>query len=54
MQEGAEIMEQEQEIFQGEDFYRFADAALEIIIRFDRLGRIQSGQRGSWLRRGTD
>ena len=43
MQEGAEIMEQEQEIFQGEDFYRFADAALEIIIRFDRLGRIQYG-----------
>lgn len=43
MQEGAEIMEQEQEAFQGEDFYRFADAALEIIIRFDRLGRIQYG-----------
>ncbi|MEH2945165.1 ATP-binding protein [Lachnospiraceae bacterium KK002] len=43
MQEGAEIMEQEQEIFQGEDFYRFADAALEIIMRFDRLGRIQYG-----------
>lgn len=36
-------MELEQEAFREQDFYRFADAALEIILRFDRTGKILYG-----------
>lgn len=38
-------MEQGQETFQAEDFYRLADVALEIIVRFDRAGNILYGNR---------
>ena len=38
-------MEQGQETFQAEDFYRLADVALEIIVRFDSAGNILYGNR---------
>lgn len=35
----------EQEALQEEDIYRFADAALEIILKFDRAGKVLYGNR---------
>ena len=45
MQEGAGAMEQGQDTFQAEDFYRLADVALEIIIRFSNTGNILYGNK---------
>lgn len=45
MQEGAGAMEQGQDTFQTEDFYRLADVALEIIIRFSNTGNILYGNK---------